>query len=68
MFRKLLDRYIQDPILFSVGVFAALFWLGAIRHQLKPYYLALVEYTGGGVPAAVELYDSLLLAARLAIQ
>ncbi|MGR5294731.1 hypothetical protein ACPV5U_08495 [Vibrio mediterranei] len=68
MFRRLLDRYIQDPILFAVGVFVVFYWFGAIRHQLKPYYEALVQYTGGGFPAIVELYESAILAIQLLFQ
>ncbi|MFM2589471.1 hypothetical protein [Vibrio sp. TBV020] len=68
MFRKLLYKYLQDPILFSVGVFVALFWFGAIRNQLSPYYNALIEQTGGGWPLVSEMYHNAELTIILMFQ
>lgn len=68
MFRKLLHKYLQDPIIFGVGVFVALFWFGAIRNQLKPYYQALIQDTGGGWAAVVEMYYNIELAIILMFQ
>lgn len=68
MFRKLLDKYIQDPVLFAACAFFALFFLGMVKHQLTPYYNALVEDTGGGWAAVVEMYHNAELAIILMFQ
>lgn len=68
MFSKLRDYFIQEPTMLAVFVFVVLFAFGAIRYQLSPYYNALIEYTGGGMPAVIELYESISLAVVLALQ
>ena len=68
MFSKLRDYFIQEPTMLGVSVFVTLFAFGALRHQLSPYYNALIEYTGGGLPAVIELYESISLAILLAFQ
>lgn len=62
MFRKLLSSYARDPVLFTACLFFALFWFGALRHQIAPYYNALVDHTGGGLAAASEMYHNVKLA------
>ncbi|MGG5572469.1 hypothetical protein [Vibrio diazotrophicus] len=68
MFSKLRDYFIQEPTMLAVSVFVTLFAFGALRHQLTPYYDALIEYTGGGTPAIIEMYESISLAIILALQ
>lgn len=68
MFRKLLHAYLRDPVFVAACLFFVLFLLGAMRHQVQPYYQALVQYTGGGWAAVMEMYHNIELAIILMFQ
>lgn len=59
---SLLYKWYQQPLYWISLIFISFMFSKGVLIAFAPEYRALVEYTGGGWPAVVEMYESLKLA------